>query len=80
MACRDYRLCDICGAKAFYDARLNYDWPEGSQLDPTWPPFRVAGEAQDGDMRLDHLGDWSVLCVECAKTHQTQIVKRQGGE
>ena len=24
MALADYRLCDVCGSKAFYDARLNY--------------------------------------------------------
>ncbi len=25
MALADYRLCDVCGSKAFYDARLNYE-------------------------------------------------------
>lgn len=25
MALADYRLCDICGRKTFYDANLNYD-------------------------------------------------------
>lgn len=25
MAMADYRLCDVCGCKAFYDANLNYD-------------------------------------------------------
>lgn len=31
MAMADYRRCDCCGAKAFYDADLRYDfeeWPE----------------------------------------------------
>ena len=25
MALCDYRPCDVCGGKAFYDANLNYD-------------------------------------------------------
>jgi hypothetical protein len=28
MALADYRLCDVCGAKAFYDADLQYDFDE----------------------------------------------------
>ena len=28
MAMADYRQCDLCGCKAFYDANLNYDWPD----------------------------------------------------
>ena len=28
MAAADYRLCDKCGAKCFYDANLNYDFTE----------------------------------------------------
>lgn len=26
MAGADYRSCDVCGAKTFYDANLNYDF------------------------------------------------------
>jgi hypothetical protein len=26
MAMSDYRLCDVCGKKAFYDAELQYDF------------------------------------------------------
>lgn len=26
MAAADYRLCDLCRAKAFYDCTLNYDF------------------------------------------------------
>lgn len=51
MALADYRLCDVCGGKAFYDANLNYT-----------------------DEGLDRLGDWKVICVECAKTHKTVVV------
>jgi hypothetical protein len=28
MAYADYRHCDICDAKTFYDANLDYDWEE----------------------------------------------------
>jgi hypothetical protein len=57
MALADYRLCDQCGNKAFYDARLNYD-------------------VENGVTVLDHLGTWAVLCVDCAKTHETVVLKR----
>ena len=26
MAAADYRLCDICGSKTFYDSELDYDF------------------------------------------------------
>jgi hypothetical protein len=28
MAAADYRLCDVCQCKTFYDANLNYDFHE----------------------------------------------------
>lgn len=28
MAAADYRLCDVCGCKCFYDANLDYDFKE----------------------------------------------------
>ena len=28
MAYADYRHCDICDAKTFYDANVDYDWNE----------------------------------------------------
>lgn len=28
MAAADYRLCDVCGAKTFYDEALRYDFEE----------------------------------------------------
>lgn len=71
MASCDYRLCDVCGGKAFYNANLNYDHAE-RENDPE--SYRIAGEPQKWGTRLDYLGDWAVLCSECAKTHRTQIV------
>lgn len=56
MAMCDYRQCDICGGKAFYDANLNYD-DEGN-----FP---------------DYVGDWCVICDECAKTHKCVVMKKE---
>lgn len=81
MAMSDYRLCDVCDGKAFYDSNLNYgsgtdEWHKSDQ------PFRVAGDDQYSKpdlnqkhgMRLDYLGDWAVICCDCAKTHKTIVV------
>lgn len=59
MAKGDYRCCDICDGKVFYDANLNYETS-------TTPPFYT----------LDYLGDWAVICTDCAKTHQCVIIPR----
>lgn len=71
MASSDYRLCDVCDGKAFYDSNLNYEFgrPQYSV-----GPFKNCGEAQNS-ISLERLGDWAVLCHECAKTHKCQIVK-----
>ncbi|WP_167309938.1 hypothetical protein [Ralstonia mannitolilytica] len=81
MALADYRLCDVCGNKAFYDSLLRYE--DGhDEYSANRTPYRIAGEEQYREaetnkkhgMRLGYLGDWAVLCEECAKTHKTQIV------
>jgi invasion protein IalB len=59
MAMCDYRQCDVCGCKAFYDANLNYD-------DATELP--------------DYVGDWAVICTDCAKTHTCVVLKRDEQE
>ncbi len=69
MAGLDYRRCDVCGGKAFYDANLNYQEPDEGLL-----PYRIAGSEGNG-LRLGYLGDWAVICATCAETHRTQIVK-----
>ena len=77
MAMADYRKCDVCDGKAFYDSNLNYEMTE-DEFNAHRPPYRIAGEAQPDAcgtaMRLDRVGDWAVICHECAKTHKTQIV------
>ncbi len=78
MAKADYRLCDRCDGKTFYDANLSYE-NATTRDDPA--TFRVAGEVQPWGLSLGCLGDWAVLCDECAKTHRTVIVPIEtGGE
>lgn len=59
MALADYRLCDVCDHKVFYDANLNYERTRES-------PF----------YKLDYLGDWAVICEDCAKTYKCVVIKR----
>jgi hypothetical protein len=83
MAAADYRLCDVCNGKAFYDAHLNYEHGP-SEYRPDAMPMRYAGVDQFADpdinqrsgMRLDYVGDWAVICTDCAKTHEVKIVQR----
>jgi hypothetical protein len=79
MAGADYRSCDKCGAKTFYDANLPYEYvgdndDYGKKITKEMCT-RYVGEP-DG-VRLYRVGDWAVLCEECAKTHETKIVKRR---
>ena len=66
MALCDYRLCDRCGGKAFYDAHLNYGDPGETSV-------------HGRDYTLDHVGDWAVLCQTCAETHAVVIVSHETG-
>jgi len=76
MAGADYRSCDVCGGKAFYDADLNYD--TGNKVNGKWvyseTPYRIAGEDQGPHgVGLGYVGDWAVICTQCAKTHRIAI-------
>ncbi len=62
MAMSDYYACDRCGAKAFYDANLNYDM---GNLDPI-----------TGDPKLDYVGSMAALCDKCCETHQVIIMEK----
>lgn len=76
MAGADYRRCDQCDSKVFYDANLNYECGNGFDGKPI-PPDQIAklcGVEQNWGSKLDWLGDWAVLCRDCAKTHKTVIV------
>ena len=70
MALADYRLCDVCDCKVFYDANLNYE----QGLEHRDDYARINGEKIDWSYKLDDLGDWAVLCRNCAKTHKTIVV------
>lgn len=70
MAAADYRLCDVCGSKTFYDANLNYY--QGADVEGS---VRNSGVLQQ-HTRLDYLGDWCVICQECAKTHECRIAQK----
>lgn len=56
MARADYKLCDVCGGKAFYDAGLNYD-PALSGLHDL--------EGRDISMALDHCAQVGAICADC---------------
>ena len=60
MALSDYKLCDECGAKAFYD------------MDITDPGYCAT---YDPDEDCDPIGI-AVLCAECNKTYEAIIVPR----
>lgn len=57
MAYADYRLCDVCGEKTFYDAKLSYQEPDSEHRE-WW---------------LHGLGDWGVICADCAQGHEIVI-------
>jgi len=61
MAGGDYKSCDICCCKTFYDCELQYDFND-------YPEHGL------------RLGAWKVICIECAKTHDVIIIKRQSSE
>lgn len=52
MAAADYRLCDLCFKKVYYDAQLDHE------------------EVQA------RTGAQKTLCLECAKTHDVVIIKK----
>lgn len=75
MAAADYRLCDVCGGKAFYDADLGYEMSYRDGDPPDEELALVAGKSNKPfAYKLHYLGDWAVICRACAKTHRTQIV------
>ena len=73
MAAGDYRSCDVCGCKTFYDVNLNYDDVPNEYISDQ-VKAKEAGEPGEWGYYLERLGDWAVICKDCAKTHKTQIV------
>ena len=73
MALCDYKLCDVCGCKAFYDANLQYEQsvegytiPENEQIKDD--------HGHPSGTKLMYLGQWSVICIDCAKLYKTTIL------
>ena len=60
MAAADYKLCDLCEGKAFYDVTIT-DPRYCATYDPT--------------EKAEPIG-LAVLCAECNKTHQCVVVDR----
>ena len=54
MAYADYRLCDNCGEKAFYDAELDYR--QTSRQDPIEHDERAKQVGERTSYRLQYLG------------------------
>jgi hypothetical protein len=66
MALADYRLCDCCEAKTFYDANLDYVVPINTH--PEWPNMVPAG-----------LGSWAVICIDCSQKYRVAIINKETG-
>jgi len=63
MALADYRLCDLCECKTFYDAELNYDFSTNLN--------------SNGDLLPSgNVGDMKVICKKCAVENIVVIMKK----
>jgi len=65
MAGAEYYGCDVCGAKTFYDAELDYEShmcgvPANPDTGIPWP---------------SGVGYMVVLCPACAETHAVKIIE-----
>ena len=74
MALGDYRLCDVCDSKVFYDSNLNYEWPDKDGNDSWGNKIEKVDMVRNSEYKLDYLGDWAVICSECAQTHKCIVV------
>lgn len=70
MAAADYRLCDRCGSKVFYDANLNYEFASHQRSD-----FDEVDKKRG--YKLDYLGDWICLCKECSEKYIIVTMDRE---
>jgi hypothetical protein len=70
MAFADYYQCDVCGAKCFYEAGMN--WEQKTRRNPIPDEHLVRGLSA----KLDFCGDMKAICRDCAKTHVCQVVEK----
>jgi hypothetical protein len=64
MAGIDYRRCDVCGGKSFYDADLGYGSDQENLVIGT-------------DYSLGFLGDWIVICRKCSGKYEARIIEKE---
>jgi len=65
MAGIDYKYCDVCNKRAFYDADLTYR--EATSMACT----KEMGVKKD--YKLGMVGDWVVLCDDCAPKYDIEL-------
>lgn len=73
MAYADYRHCDVCDGKCFYDTDLGYEFHESE-----WVEFDEVDKARG--YKLGYLGNWGVICKECMKDWEVVIQKKTNPE
>ncbi|MEN1226685.1 hypothetical protein AAIH20_37080, partial [Pseudomonas aeruginosa] len=62
-----------CGGKCFYDANLNYEWPDKNGND-SWGYHIPADEMMLGtNCKLDYCGDIAAICRDCRATHEIVV-------
>lgn len=77
MAGGDYRSCDVCGGKTFYDANISYEWPDGDD-DYRDHHMRTCGELEWPAMSMHSVGDIAVLCWRCTLQYRTAVEPLRG--
>lgn len=61
------------GGKCFYDANLNYEWPDKNGND-SWGYHIPADEMMLGtNCKLDYCGDIAAICRDCRATHEIVV-------
>jgi hypothetical protein len=73
MAAADYYLCDVCSSKCFYDANLNYEFPDKNGNDSWGKPIPKDDLIKGTGHKLDYVGDMAVICRDCAKKHEVVV-------
>lgn len=74
MASGDYRACDVCGVKTFYDANLHYVYDDERSEYDTGPLLEENGVVSS--YALAFLGSWACVCDGCCKEWTARVVRR----
>lgn len=79
MARVDYRCCDVCGIQTIYDANLHWNRNNTNDCIYTYNNRSrhrrlVKENNKPTNLTLGHLGNWAVLCLDCAKKYEFKIV------